>query len=211
MTDTAGVSPSSGPGDAAARSDAMSALLARNWWAVLLRGIAAIIFGAIALLMPGVTLATLVLLFAAYMLVDGIFAIVSAIRAARRHERWGLFVVEGVVDILAGVAAFLLPAAALLAFVALLAVWALISGGLMFASSFRLNRDHGRAWLVVGGIASVIWGALLLIFPFTGLVVVTYFMGAYALVFGVSLIILGISLRSHAPSAAGATPPAHPA
>jgi uncharacterized membrane protein HdeD (DUF308 family) len=209
MTDTAGVSPSPGPGEAAARSDAMSALLARNWWAVLLRGIAAIIFGAIALLMPGVTLATLVLLFAAYMLVDGVLDIVSGIRAARRHERWGLLVLEGVVDIIAGAAAFLVPAAALLVFVALLAVWAMISGGLMFASSFRLNRTHGRLWLIVGGAASVIWGALMLVFPFTGLLVLTWWLGAYAIVFGGSLIILSFRLHSHAAPHAAA--PAQPA
>jgi uncharacterized membrane protein HdeD (DUF308 family) len=198
MTDTAGVSPSPGPGDSAARTDAMSALLARNWWAVLLRGIAAIVFGAIAILLPGVTLATLVLLFAAYMLVDGVLDIVSAIRAARRHERWGLLVLEGVVDIIAGAIAFLIPAAALIAFVALLAVWALISGGLMFAASFRLNRSHGRLWLIIGAAASVIWGALMLIFPFTGLLVLTWWLGAYAIVFGVSLIILSFRLHSHA-------------
>jgi uncharacterized membrane protein HdeD (DUF308 family) len=209
MTDTAGVSPQPGPGEASARSDAMSALLARNWWAVLLRGIAAIIFGAIALLMPGVTLATLVLLFAAYMLVDGVLDIVSGIRAARRGERWGLLVLEGVVDIIAGAAAFLVPAAALIAFVALLAVWALISGGLMFAASFRLNRTHGRLWLIIGGAASVIWGALMLVFPFTGLLVLTWWLGAYAIVFGASLIIL--SFRLHSQAAPHAAAPAQPA
>jgi uncharacterized membrane protein HdeD (DUF308 family) len=187
----------------------MSTLLARNWWAVLLRGIAAIIFGAIALLMPGVTLATLVLLFAAYMLVDGVLDIVSGIRAARRGERWGLLVLEGVVDIIAGVAAFLVPAAALFVFVALIAVWALISGGLMFAASFRLHRTHGRLWLIVGGVASVIWGALLLLFPATGLLVLTWWLGAYAIVFGASLIIL--SFRLHARAAPHAAAPAQPA
>jgi uncharacterized membrane protein HdeD (DUF308 family) len=187
----------------------MSALLARNWWAVLLRGIAAIGFGLIAFVVPGATLAALVLLFAAYMLVDGVFAIVSAIRAARSHERWGLLVLEGIVDLAAGAAAFLTPAAALLAFVALIAVWALISGGLMFAASFRLNRDHGRVWLITGGVASVIWGALLLLFPITGLVVLTWWIGAYALVFGASLVIL--SLRLHARAAPHAAAPAQPA
>jgi len=146
-----------------------------------------------------------VLVFAAYMLVDGIFAIVSAVRAARRHERWGLFVLEGIIDLIAGAFAFVLPGAALLAFVALAAVWALVSGGLMFASAFRLHRDHGKAWLIVGGIASIAWGALLLLFPAAGLVVLTWWLGAYAFVFGVALIILSISLhRRAAPRTAGA-------
>jgi len=213
MTDSAGSAVPPGPGESALRAEfragAMSGLLARNWWAVLLRGVAAILFGLVALLAPDLTLASLVLVFAAYMLVDGILAIVSAIRAARRHERWALFVLEGIVDIVAGVAAFLLPAAALIAFVALLAVWALVSGGLMVASAFRLSRDHGRLWLILGGAASVVWGALLLIYPITGLVVMTWFIGAYALVFGLSLIVLSVTLRGRA--AGHAAGPAHPA
>jgi uncharacterized membrane protein HdeD (DUF308 family) len=203
MTDTAF------PGDAGGKSNAMSALLARNWWAVLLRGVAAILFGLIALFMPGVTLASLVLVFAAYMLVDGVFAIVSAIRAARHGERWGLFVLEGIVDLIAGAVALAMPAAALLAFIALAAVWALVSGGLMFASAFRLNREHGKVWLIVGGVASVAWGALLLLFPVSGLVVLTWWLGAYAFIFGVNLLILSFSLRRRAAGrASGAAQPA---
>ena len=209
MTDTAGVSPAPGPGDLADRADAMSALLARNWWAMALRGVAAIAFGLTALFLPGLTLAVLVLLFAAYMLVDGVLDILAAIRAARRQERWALLVLEGIVDLVAGAAAFLLPGVALLAFVALVAVWALISGGLMFAAAFRLNRDHGRLWLLIGGAASVIWGALLLVFPFSGLVVLTWLIGGYSIVFGVSLLILGFRLHQHvAPPAAAPAQPA---
>ena len=85
-----------------ARNDAMSNLLAQNWWAIALRGVFAIIFGIIALLMPGAALLAFVLLFAAYMLVDGIFAIVAGVRAAQRHERWGWLVFEGILDLIAG-------------------------------------------------------------------------------------------------------------
>src|SRR3979411_1938723 len=97
-----------GPGGWALNDD-MSAALARNWWAVGLRGACAILFGIIALLMPGVTLTALVLLFSAYMLVDGVFTIVAAVRAARRHERWGWLVLEGIADLAAGAIAFLWP------------------------------------------------------------------------------------------------------
>lgn len=209
MTDSAGFSPSPGPGSFFASSDAMSSLLARNWWAVSLRGVAAILFGLLAIFMPGLTLSALVLLFAAYMLVDGVLDIVSAIRAARRGERWSLLVLEGVVDLIAAAAAFLLPVAALLVFVALVAVWALISGGLMFAAGFRLNRDHGRIWFLLGGALSVIWGALLLVYPFSGLIVLTWWMGAYAIVFGVSLLVMSFRLRQHVMPHTAA--PAHPA
>src|SRR5712671_7164087 len=85
-----------------ALNDDMSAALARNWWAVALRGVFAILFGIVAMLKPGITLAALVLLFSAYMLVDGIFAIVAAVRAVRRREQWGWLVLEGIADLAAG-------------------------------------------------------------------------------------------------------------
>lgn len=182
--------------DPAGRSLAMSGLLARNWWAVSLRGAAAILFGLIALFLPIATLGALVLLFAAYLLVDGVLAIVSAVKAARRQERWGLFVLEGVVDFVACAVALFMPGAALFAFVVVAAVWAVISGVLMLMAAFRLHRTHGRTWLAVGGVASMIWGVLLALFPVTGLVVLTWWLGAYAFIFGLALLVLGFTLRS---------------
>ena len=131
----------------AGESEAMSAILAQNWWALAI-GIAGIIFGLIALLTPGVTMISLVLLFSAYMLVDGIFAIVAAFRSARLQERWWLLAIEGIVDIAAGILAFLWPDLTVLAFVLLIAAWAVVSGSLMLAAAFRLKIDHGRWWLV---------------------------------------------------------------
>lgn len=189
-------------------SGAMSELLARNWWAVMLRGVAAILFGLIAIFLPGVTLESLVLVFAAYMFVDGVLAILSAVKAARRHERWGLFVLEGLADLAAGVAALLVPGAALLVFIALAAAWGVVSGGFMLAAAIRLKKDHGRAWLIVGGLGSVAWGVLLAVFPIPGLLVLTWWLGAYALVFGVSLLALGWTLRARraAPGSGAAQP-----
>src|SRR5271155_2774408 len=91
------------------RSSMMSAGLARNWWAVVIRAVAAVLFGLIALLAPGIALLSFVILFSAYMLVDGVFEIVAAVRAMARHERWGLLIVEGLASLAAGVAAFFLP------------------------------------------------------------------------------------------------------
>jgi uncharacterized membrane protein HdeD (DUF308 family) len=177
-------------------ADAMSAALARNWWAIALRGLAGVVFGLIALFLPGITMLALVLLFSAYMLVDGVFAIISAIRAARRRERWGLLLVEGVLSILTGAVAFLWPGITLIAFVLLVAAWAIVTGCLMFIAGFRLNLNHGRWWLVLGGIVSVIFGALLVIAPPLGALVLTWWLGGYALVFGALLIVLGFRLRS---------------
>jgi uncharacterized membrane protein HdeD (DUF308 family) len=173
----------------------MSAVLAENWWVVALRGVIGIIFGIVALTLPVATILSLVLLFSAYMLVDGALAIVSAVRAARQGERWGLLVLEGIVDIAAGVAAFLMPGVTAIIFVILVAAWALLSGGLMLAAAFQLNKDHGSWWLALGGTSSIIFGVLLAIAPIIGAVVLTWWIGAYAIVFGVALLVLAYELR----------------
>jgi uncharacterized membrane protein HdeD (DUF308 family) len=176
-------------------SEMMSALLAQNWWAIALRGVLGIVFGIIALLMPGVTIAALVLWFAAYMLVDGIFAIVAGVRAAARHERWGALIFEGIVDLIAGAIAVFMPIATILAFVYLNAAWAIVSGVLMLVAVFRLSPTHGKWLLALAGIFSVIWGVLVAIAPIAGALVMTLWLGAYALVFGVALLALGLRLR----------------
>ncbi|MCP1547175.1 MULTISPECIES: HdeD family acid-resistance protein [Methylorubrum] len=180
-----------------ARLDAMSAVLARNWWLVALRGALAILFGIIAFVAPGAFVLSLVLFFAAYMLVDGFCGIAAALRAAQRHERWGFLLLEGLLDIVVGVAAFLVPAAAVWAFVLLVAAWALVSGGLMIAAAFRLHLHYGRWWLGLGGAISVLFGIALLINPGMSALVLTWWLGAYAVAFGAMLLILGFRLRSH--------------
>lgn len=183
------------PTDTTGRTQAMSSLLAQNWWAVALRGVFAIVFGLIALFWPGVTILSLVLVFAAYMLVDGIFAIVAAVRAARANERWGLMVLEGIADIAVGVIAFLWPGLTVLAFVIMIAAWSIITGSLMTAAGFSLNRAYGRGWLIFGGIVSVLFGIALIVAPLVGAVVLTWWLGAYALVFGIAMLVLAYRLR----------------
>jgi uncharacterized membrane protein HdeD (DUF308 family) len=178
------------------RCDALSEVLADNWWAVGLRGILGIAFGLICLLTPGVALGAFVILFAAYMFVDGGFAIASAWKAARSGERWGLLIVEGLVDIAAGLIAVIWPAITMVALIWLVAIWAIVSGALMLYAAFTLNRDHGRWWLALGGIASLIFGVLLVIEPLIGAVVLTMWIGAYALVFGGFLLVLAFQLHS---------------
>lgn len=176
-------------------TEGMSAALARNWWAVAIRGVAGIVFGVIALLMPSAALLTLAWLFAAYLLLDGAFAIVAAIRAAERHLRWGLLLLEGVLDLVMGAIVWFFPAGAILAFVLITAGWALVTGALMLISSFRLHGTHGRLWLALGGVVSLIWGVLLASSPLTGAIVLTWWLGAYAIAFGVMLLLLGFRLH----------------
>ena len=182
--------------DPLARLSAMSAALARNWWLIALRGAFAILFGIVALIAPGATLLTLVILFSAYMLVDGIAEIVAAVRAAERHERWGYLLAAGLLNIVVGVLAFLMPGSTLVAFIYLIAAWALVTGGLMIAAAFRLHLDHGRWFLAIGGALSVLFAIVLIASPVLSLLVLTYWMGGYAIAFGVFMLILAFRLRS---------------
>lgn len=188
------------------RVESMSALLARNWWAVALRGVFAVIFALIAFFWPGATILSFILFFSAYMLVDGVFGIVSGIRAASRHERWGLLILEGILNILVGAVAFLVPGLTVVFFVTLLAVWSLITGILMIIAAFKLDPAFGRGWLILSGIVSVLFGVALLIAPLIGAVVLTWWLGAYALVFGIALIILAFKLRSRKDDLTGGAP-----
>jgi uncharacterized membrane protein HdeD (DUF308 family) len=189
------------------RAHAMSSLLAQNWWAVALRGVFAIIFALIALFMPGATLLSLALFFSAYMLVDGVFGIVAAVRAASNHQRWGLLILEGILNILVGVIAFMMPGLTVLFFVTLMAVWSLITGVLMIVAAFKLNPAYGRGWLIVSGLVSVLFGVALLVAPLIGAVVLTWWLGAYALVFGISLLVLAFKLKGRKDDATGSAMP----
>lgn len=180
-----------------AASDPMSALLAQNWWAVALRGVAAVLFGLCALFFTGPTMLSLVLVFAAYFLVDGAFGFIAALSAARRHERWGLLVLNAVLNILAAAVAILWPGVAVLGFVALVAAWAIVTGVVGLIAAFKLRLDHGRAWLVLSSLASVVFGVLLLAAPLIGAVVLTWWIGAWAFVMGISLLALAFRLRPH--------------
>jgi uncharacterized membrane protein HdeD (DUF308 family) len=177
------------------RAQAMSALLAQNWWLIALRGVFAILFALIAFFWPGAAILSFVLFFSAYMLVDGVFAIVAAVRAASNHQRWGLLVLEGIVDILTGIIAFAWPGLTVVFFITLMAVWSLITGILMVVAAFKLNPEYGRGWLIFSGIVSVLFGVALLVAPLVGAVVLTWWLGAYALVFGITLIVLAFKLK----------------
>ncbi|MDB5609562.1 MAG: hypothetical protein JWP25_6462 [Bradyrhizobium sp.] len=181
----------------AAQSNLVGETLVQNWWLFTLRGVFGIIFGLIALIFPGPTMLSLVIVFSAYMLVDGVAGIVSAVRAIRRKEdRWGLLIFEGLLDIAVGIVAFLWPGITVLSFVLLVAAWAIVSGALMTTAGFRLNVDHGRWWLILGGLLSLAYGALLVATPLIGAIVLTWWIGAYALAFGVALVIFSFKLRS---------------
>jgi uncharacterized membrane protein HdeD (DUF308 family) len=171
--------------------------LARNWWAVVLRGAIAVVIGIIAFVLPGVTLASLVLLFAVYMLLDGLFAIIAGVRAATHGARWWPMVLEGVVNIIAGAIALVWPIVTVLAFVYLAAAWAIVSGAVLLVGGFRR-----RAFLLgIAGLFSVAWGVFVALMPAGGALALVWLFGAYTLVFGIALIAVGFRLRRFHPPA----------
>jgi uncharacterized membrane protein HdeD (DUF308 family) len=169
-------------------------LLARRWWALALRGLFAVIFGLLTFFVPGITLISLVLLFGFYAILDGVFDIVSAIRASRHH--WAL-VVEGIVGIIVGVLTIVWPGITAMALLYLIAVWAILTGVLEIIAGIRLREIITNEWLLIlMGVISVLFGILIIAFPRAGALAIVLWIGAYAFVFGVILIVLAFRLRS---------------
>jgi uncharacterized membrane protein HdeD (DUF308 family) len=178
-------------------TSARNAVLADNWWVVALRGALAILFGIAAFAVPAATMLALVFVFAAYSVVDGIFGVVLAARGAGSHERWGLLLFNGLFGIAIGIATAFWPGITVLAFVFMVAAWALVSGGLMMGAAVSLNISHGRWLLVFGAVVSLLYGLLLFSSPLVGALVLTWWVGAHALIFGWTLSVLAFRLRKY--------------
>ena len=168
--------------------------LSQNWWALVLRGAGAIVLGAIAWARPDLFWAWLVLLFAVYALVDGVFAIVSAIKG-EGGDRW-LHLLEGALGIGFGVYALVSPGVAGTAIVLLIGIWAVATGILEVVSAIRLRREiEDEILLGISGAVSAVLGALLIARPNFGEVLTTYILGTYGVAFGALLVLLGLRLR----------------
>jgi uncharacterized membrane protein HdeD (DUF308 family) len=174
----------------------MTATLSRNWWVLLVRGIAAILFGIAALIWPGLALVTLVLLFAAYAFVDGIFTIIFALQH-RNQPRWWVTLIEGIIGVIAGIAAFLWPDMASFVLLNFIAFWAILTGIMEIILAIRLREEiQGEFWMGLGGLLSILFGVLILLFPGAGALSIVWMIAAYAIVFGVILVILAFRIRS---------------
>ncbi|WP_082553694.1 HdeD family acid-resistance protein [Altererythrobacter sp. Root672] len=172
------------------------AQIAELWWVVALRGAFAIALGIMALIWPIATLLTLVLVFAAYCIVDGLFSIILAVRGAKRREWWWWSALYAVVALAAAAVAVLYPEITMFAFVAMLIVWALVNGVFSIAAAFRLGLAYGRGWLIASGVVSLILATLLIAWPAIGLFTVTWMFAFYALTAGTTLLGLALRLRS---------------
>jgi uncharacterized membrane protein HdeD (DUF308 family) len=170
----------------------MAVVLVGNWWALALRGVAAVLFGLIALLLPGLTALALILFFGAYALVDGVFALAAARGRAGRSRP---LLVEAVLDLIIGVICIFWPGTALVALVYLIAIWAIITGIALLAAGVALTRLVGEVLPVIGGLLSVLLGVVLAVHPAVGAIALAWLLGGYALLFGLAMITAAFRVR----------------
>jgi uncharacterized membrane protein HdeD (DUF308 family) len=176
-------------------NDAINELLG-NWWLLLARGVAGILFAALAFIWPGITLTVLVYLFGAYAIVDGVLALWLGSVAAQANQRSWPFLLSGVAGIAAGVLAFVAPGAMALALVYLIAAWAIVTGLAEIVAAVELRKVIDGEWaLGLAGILSVVFGILVAAQPDAGALALIWLIASYALLFGVLLIVLAFRVR----------------
>jgi len=168
-----------------------------SWWAMALRGLAAILFGVLAFVWPRMTLTVLVFLWGAYALLDGVVAIAAGLKSHGEYKRWWVLLVEGILSLLAGVVAFIMPGITALVLLILIGAWAIFTGAFEIAAAIQMRKYITGEWLLaLAGIASILFGVALLINPAVGALAVVWIIGAYSIVFGVLMVALGFKLKS---------------
>jgi uncharacterized membrane protein HdeD (DUF308 family) len=173
----------------------MKDVLTRSWWMLALRGVVAIVFGVLAILLPGLTLLTLVALFAAFAVIAGIASVMGATRA-RGHPGWGLMLLLGIVFAIAGVLAIVYPGLTALTLILLMGANALVTGVLDLVAAVRLRRQIDHEWmLVAAGLVSIVFGAVVLIFPGAGALALVWFVSFYATLSGILLLVVAMRAR----------------
>ena len=169
--------------------------LRRNWWAFVLRGVCAILFGFFAWFWPGLTLLALILTWATLACVSGVTTLISAFARDGCEPRW-ILLLEGGVSLVAGLTALFYPRFTALLFLYLLAAWAILSGIVEVVAAYRLrNEIRGEFWLGFAGVLSLLFGVMLVLRPGAGALTVVWLIAGYSVLFGVVLIAWGMHLK----------------
>ncbi|MFB6198190.1 MAG: HdeD family acid-resistance protein [Halobacteriaceae archaeon] len=179
-------------------SEELTMVTGQNWATIGIRGVLAILFGVLAFAWPAITLTVLVLLFAAYAFVDGVFAFGGAYRAADNSRDIWPFLVEGILGVVAGIGAFVWPNITAIVLLYLIAAWAVVTGVIEVYTAIQVRKQiTDELWLGVSGLVSVLFGILLVVMPGAGALAVIWLIAAYAIVFGVTLLGLAWRMREH--------------
>ena len=174
--------------------------LSQHWWVFVVRGVLALLFGIGTFLMPGVTLAALILGYALYAFADGVVAVIAAFgrRGAGEGFPWSLLLI-GIAGILAACVTFLYPGLTAFVLLYLIASWHIVRGIFEVAVAIRLRKEiEGEGWLIAAGIMSIVFGLFLALRPAAGALALLWLIGSFAIVFGVVVIALGFRLRRFA-------------
>lgn len=174
----------------------LSVMLHRTWWVLLLRGLAAIVFGILTWFQPAASATALVLIFGAYVFVDGLLGVYSAIRSRSQSRHWWLILLWGLTGVIVGVLTAINPVATALVLTIYIGVWALITGVMEIVTAIRLRKEIEGEWvLILGGLISVLFGAFVLMQPGAGMMAMLWVLASYAVVFGVLMVILAFKVR----------------
>ncbi|OGY24654.1 MAG: hypothetical protein A2Y57_00850 [Candidatus Woykebacteria bacterium RBG_13_40_7b] len=172
--------------------------MAKHWWAILLRGIIAILFAVLLVVATGFTLDVLIILLGLYLVIDGLVSIIAGF-LAMGHKNWWLLLIEGVVSVIIGIFVFAWPGATLLILIYLVAIWAIITGIFEFIGSLMISwATAGRVFIGVAGVISFLLGVIILLYPLISLVAMIWLVAIYALVIGLSLIVMSFKLKAAA-------------
>jgi uncharacterized membrane protein HdeD (DUF308 family) len=170
--------------------------ITQNWWMYALRGLVAIIFGIVALTWPGQTLQVLVLVFGAFALVDGTLNVFAGLSSAPFFDRWWAVLLVGVAGVVIGLLTFFWPGITALVLLYFIATWAIITGIFEIVAAIQLRSVITGEWMMIlGGVLSILFGVLLVVFPGAGALSVVWLIGIYAIIFGISEIVLAFRLR----------------
>jgi uncharacterized membrane protein HdeD (DUF308 family) len=184
---------------------AVPGMLVRSWWSRALRGLLAIIFGVLALAWPGITLFVLIVFFGAFVLVDGLLAVVAGFAERKTNNKWWVLMLGGILGVAIGVVTFVWPGLTALALLFLIAAWAIVTGILQVVLAIMARKEIANAWLLVlEGVVSVIFGVIVAALPLAGALAIVWLIGIWAIVIGLLSIVLAFRLRSF--SKKGLTP-----
>lgn len=174
----------------------MSVMLRRSWWVLMLRGVAAIVFGVLTWMQPAASAAALVLIFGAYVFVDGVLGVFSAIKSRNESRHWWMVLLWGLTGVVFGVLTVINPAITALVLTIYIGVWALITGVVEIVAALRLRKEIEGEWLLVlGGLISVLFGAFVLAQPGAGMMAMLWVIATYAVIFGVLMVLLAFKVK----------------
>ena len=174
----------------------MLKMMTGKWWVLLVRGIAAILFGLAAMVWPGLTIGALILMFGAFAIVDGVGALFAAFAHRGEAQYWWATALEGVVGILLGILVMVWPGISAIALLFWIAAWAIVTGVFEVVSAIQLRKEiSGEFWLILSGLLSILFGIFAFIRPGAGALAVIWVIAIYAIAFGITLIMLSFKVR----------------